>query len=79
MQSMYHNLIPPFIMREAGLKVEEQAKIHVKEPAKENHSIYSSEINLRIALQIEGIFQYPRQEISTMRKLRILGVMIYYI
>ena len=55
-QSMDHNLIPPFIMREAGLKVEEQAKIHVKEPAKENHSIYSSEINLRIALQIEGIF-----------------------
>ena len=47
---MDHNLIPPFIMQEAGLKVEEQAKIHVKEPAKENHSIYSSEINLRITV-----------------------------
>ena len=33
-ESMDHNLIPSFIMREAGLKVEEQAKIHVKEPAK---------------------------------------------
>ena len=55
-QSMNHNLIIPFIMREAGLKVEEQAKIHVKEPAKENHSIYSSEINLRIALHLKGIF-----------------------
>ena len=43
-------------MREAGLKVEDQSKIHVKEPAKENHSIYSSEINLRIALQLVGIF-----------------------
>ena len=43
-------------MQEAGLKVEEQAKINVKEPAKDNHSIYSSEINLRIALQLEGIF-----------------------
>ena len=32
-QSMNHNLIPIFIMREAGLKVEEQPKIHVKEPA----------------------------------------------
>ena len=55
-QSMNHNLIPPFIMREAGLKVEEQVRIHVKEPAKEDHSIYSSEINLRITLQLEGTF-----------------------
>ena len=55
-ESMDHNLIPPFIMRESGLKVEEQAKIHAKEPAKENHSIYSSEIDLRIALQLEWIF-----------------------
>ena len=29
-QSMNHNLIPPFIMQDSGLKVEEQAKIHVK-------------------------------------------------
>ena len=55
-QSMNHTLILPFIVREAGLKVKEQAKIHVEEPTKENHSIYSSEINLRIALQLEGIF-----------------------
>ena len=55
-QSMNHNLIPPFIMRESGLKVEEQAKINVKEPAKENHSIYNSYINFSIALQLEVIF-----------------------
>ena len=36
--------------------MEEQAKIHVKEPAKDNHSIYNSEIILRITLQLEGIF-----------------------
>ena len=53
---MDYNLIPPFIMRESGLKVEEQAEIHVKEQVKMNHSIYSSDINLRIALQLEGIF-----------------------
>ena len=43
-------------MRESGLKVEEQSKIHVKEPIWENQSIYSSAINLRIALQLEVIF-----------------------
>ena len=55
-QSMNHNLIPSLIMLEAGLKVEEQAKIHVEETAKENHSFYSSEINLRISLQLMRIF-----------------------
>ena len=55
-ENMDYNLIPPFIMRESGLKMEEQAEIHVKEQAKENHSIYSSDINLRITLQLEGIF-----------------------
>ena len=55
-QSMKHNLIPPFIIREAGLKVEEQEKIHVEEPAKENHSIYISEINVRISLQLVALF-----------------------
>ena len=55
-ESMYHNLVPPFIMREAGLEVDEQAKIHTPQPSKENHSVYCKEINLRIPLNIEGIF-----------------------
>ena len=37
--SMDHNLVPPFIMREAGLQVNEQAKIHTSEPTKQHHSI----------------------------------------
>ena len=49
-ESMDHNLIPPFIMREAGLEVDEQAKIHAKDASKKNHSIYSHEIGLRIDL-----------------------------
>ena len=39
-ESMDHNLVPPFIMRKAGLEVDEQAKIHTTQPSKENHSIY---------------------------------------
>ena len=50
-ESMDHNLIPPFIMREAGLEVDVQAKIHAKDASKKNHSIYSHEIRLRISLQ----------------------------
>ena len=43
-------------MQEAGLEVDEQAKIHAKDASKNNNSIYSYEIGLRIALQLEGIF-----------------------
>ena len=33
-ESIEHNLVPPFIMREAGLEVDEQAKIHTPQPSK---------------------------------------------
>ena len=33
-ESMDHNLVPPFIMREAGLEVEEQVNIHTLQPSK---------------------------------------------
>ena len=33
-ESMDHNLVPPFIMREAGLEVNERAKIHTPQPSK---------------------------------------------
>ena len=31
---MDHNLVPPFIMREAGLEVDKQEKIHTPQPSK---------------------------------------------
>ena len=55
-ESMDHNLFPPFIMCKAGLEVDEQAKIHTTQPSKEHHSVYCKEIDLRIPLKIEGIF-----------------------
>ena len=55
-ESTDHNLVSPFIMREAGLEVDERAKIHTPQPSKEHHSVYCREIDLRIPLKIEGIF-----------------------
>lgn len=57
-QSMTHNLIPPFIMREAGVQVNEVAKIHAKNPSVEDHSIYFEDEQLRIPLALWGIFSY---------------------
>ena len=54
--SMDHNLIPPFIMREAGLVVNETPKIHCDNPTVEDHSIFDEESGLRIPLSLNGIF-----------------------
>lgn len=56
--SMDHNLIPPFIMREAGIMVNETAKIHVKDPTVDHHCIHFIENDLRIPLSLWGIFSY---------------------
>ena len=34
---MNHNLVPPFIMIEAGLELNDQAKLHPLEPTKQHH------------------------------------------
>ena len=52
------NLIPPFLLREAGLHVNERAKIHTKNPTIEDHSIYFPEQEFRIPLQLSGIVSY---------------------
>lgn len=38
--SMDHNLLPPFVLCEAGLHVNEVLKIQVNDPTHEDHSIY---------------------------------------
>ena len=50
--SMDINLIPPFVMREAGIVVNEVAKIHSKVPTAEDHSIYFEAQDLRIPLSL---------------------------
>ena len=57
-KAMDHNLIPPFVMREAGLFVNETAKIHSKDPTIDDHCIRCDEHNLRIPLALWGIFSY---------------------
>jgi hypothetical protein len=54
--SMDHHLIPPFLLREAGLIVNEVPKIQSQDPTEETHSIFDAESGLRIPLQLHGIF-----------------------
>jgi hypothetical protein len=56
--SMEHHLIPPFILREAGLKVNELPKIQSREPGPSTHTIFDPGTKLRIHLGLHGIFSY---------------------
>ena len=57
-ESMENNLVPPFIMREAGLLVRDTPKIHLDDPDAEDHAITFQDNSLSIPLQLHGIFSY---------------------
>ena len=56
--SMQNNLIPPFMLREAGIEVKETPKIHVTGPTEDDHAIRFPETGFRIPLSLWGIFSY---------------------
>ena len=56
--SMNHNLLPPFILRQGGIIVNDTAKIHCSDPSPDDHCILFSESELRIPLKLNGIFSY---------------------
>ena len=55
---MTHNLLPPFMLREAQITINEIAEIHVTAPTKEHHAITFQETNFRIPLSLHGTFSY---------------------
>ena len=60
--SMTNNLIPPFLMREAGLKVNDVPKIHIERQNLTNGSNYivstadGNGTEILIPMQLDGIF-----------------------
>ena len=75
--SMEHNLIPPFMMREAGIQVNDTPKIQVEDPSESDHAITFQETELRIPLSLYGVFSFsptskPSDEEHTQRKFMYL-------
>jgi len=56
--SMDHNLLPPFLVREASLFLDKTPKFQSTEVSLENHTIYDEVTGLRIHLQLNGTFSY---------------------
>ena len=56
--SMDNNLIPPFMLREMGVAVNDVPKIHKEDPTVDDHAITFLETGFRIPLSLWGIFSY---------------------
>ena len=74
--SMMNNLIPPFVMREAGLKVIDVPKIQIycKNLTNESHCIVSTADGtgneLCISIQLDGIFSYFLTQMLTQEEIK---------
>jgi hypothetical protein len=56
--SLDHKLLPPFMMREAGVIVKDNAKIQLGDPSEEDYAITFPETGFRIPLSLWGVFSY---------------------
>ena len=56
--ALEHNLISPFILREAGIQVNDTPKIQVTDPDVSHHALYFAETDLRVPLSLWGVFSY---------------------
>jgi hypothetical protein len=63
--TMSHNLLPPFLVYEAGLFLDETSKHQAMLPTIDNYSIHDSRTRMRIHLQLQGIFSvFPTPPLS---------------
>eukprot|EP00957_Ditylum_brightwellii_P192484 14655004-Ditylum_brightwellii.AAC.1 len=55
---MDHNLIPPFMLREVEIAVNETPKIHKENPTVNDHVNTFPNPGLRIPMELWGVFSY---------------------
>jgi hypothetical protein len=59
--SLDHNLLPPFMMREAGVIVKDAPKIQLEDPSKEDHALTFPETGFRIRCHSGESFHISKQ------------------
>ena len=71
--SMSYNLIPPFMMRLAGIEVKECPKFLSESPNKKDHSIYFRDESIRIPLQLKNTILFIPTRVPVQAKLDLMG------
>ena len=72
-----HNLLPPFILREARIKCNNITNIHVKYPDVDDHALSFAVINICIPLQLWGLFSYFHTRVTTPKRKPFLSFVIF--
>ena len=72
-ESMPNNLIPPFLMRLAGIEVDECPKFLSPNPTERNHSIFFRDENIRIALKLNGTISTIVTRSPTENEIELVG------
>ena len=70
-RDMEVNLIPPIMMRLAGITINECPKFLAENPSDEHHSAYFPDADIRIPFLLEGIISYIPTRIPTLEELKI--------
>ncbi len=68
--TMDTNLIPPFIMQAGVVIVNDTPKIHCAQPTTNDHCIQFTDSELKIPLQLNGIFSYFNSRLPSIIELR---------
>ena len=71
--TMDNNLVPPFMMRLAGIEVNECPKFLSEFPTIKNHAILFREENIRIPLQLKNTISYIPTRVPTKDELLLMG------
>ena len=69
--SMKNNLIPPFLMQEVGVAVNDKPKIHAEDPTANDHVLIFKETGFWIPLSIHGIFSFFPTTKPTIKELQV--------
>ena len=70
--SMMHNLMPPCIMQEVGVVVNDVPKIHVDDAGPEHHSIHFPEEEVQMPLKLNGVFSHFPTAKPTLEELEMV-------
>eukprot|EP00957_Ditylum_brightwellii_P060997 4630205-Ditylum_brightwellii.AAC.1 len=69
---MDHNLIPPFMQKEAEARLNDAPKIHQGSLQVDDHAITFPEIGLRMPLGLWGVFSYFPTSKPSVEELKLL-------
>ena len=74
---LQHSLVPPFLILESGVILNECPKIQCNAPMHDNHSLYFEEDDLRIHMGLQGTFSYfttkylTKEEIANLTRMSL--------